>query len=174
MIRQFTIIAAVTLAGLPAQAQVITSGEEQRALLRSEDPALAANKALVYNMYREVLQAGHWELAEKYFTPEYIQHNPNVASGRDSLANYVKNSRPVRPIEDKLGLPMVNIIAERNYVTIIFERPRVDEAGKPYVTTWFDTFRIENGRIAEHWDPALKTAEMLSFDPNSTRPEAKK
>jgi predicted SnoaL-like aldol condensation-catalyzing enzyme len=27
---------------------------------------------------------------------------------------------------------------------------------KTYTTTWFDMFRIENGKLAEHWDPALK------------------
>jgi len=37
------------------------------------------------------------------------------------------------------------------------------------VTSWFDLFRIENGMIAEHWDPALKSVEMLKFDPNSKR-----
>ena len=27
---------------------------------------------------------------------------------------------------------------------------------KKYTTTWFDMFRIENGKIAEHWDPAVR------------------
>jgi predicted SnoaL-like aldol condensation-catalyzing enzyme len=28
--------------------------------------------------------------------------------------------------------------------------------GQKYTSTWFDMFRIENGKIAEHWDPATK------------------
>lgn len=160
---------ASTGLSMPAAAQIVASEEAQKALLASDDPKLAANKHLVYDMYREVLQAGRYDLVDKYFTVEYIQHNPNVVSGRDALATFVKNSRPVREVEPKLGLPFVNIIAEGDYVTMLFERPRVDEEGEEYVTSWFDVFRIENGRIAEHWDPALKEKSMLDFDPNSTR-----
>jgi len=35
-------------------------------------------------------------------------------------------------------------------------RPDPKGPAKKYTTTWFDMFRIENGKIAEHWDPALK------------------
>jgi predicted SnoaL-like aldol condensation-catalyzing enzyme len=31
-----------------------------------------------------------------------------------------------------------------------------DKDGKPYTTTWFDMYRISNGKIVEHWDSALK------------------
>lgn len=102
----------------------------------------------------------------QFFTPEYIQHNPNVASGRDALADFLRGSRPARPIQPIITLPIVNIIAEGNYVVVVSERPMKDEKGEPYVTNWFDFYRIENGLIAEHWDPALKSADMLKFDPN--------
>jgi len=173
LVRKTILLSAMVAAHIasPAAAGVVTSAAAQQELLKSDDPKLAANKKLVYDMYREVLQAGRADLVTKYFTESYIQHNPNVASGRDSLAGYIKESRPVREIESKIALPMINIIAEREYVTIMFERPMTDAEGKPYVTTWFDMFRIENGRIAEHWDPALKMKEMLSFDPNTTRPK---
>lgn len=164
------VMAAVPYSGM---AQVVTFAQQQQELLKSPDKKLEANKRLVYDMYREVLQAGRYDLADKYLTDGYIQHNPNVVSGREALANYVKGSRPVRPVENSLKLPMINIIAEGDYVMIMFERPMVDEEGGSYKTTWFDVFRIEDGRIAEHWDPALKTKEMLSFDPNSTRPKEK-
>ena len=148
---------------------IVAEAADQRRLLESPDPQLAANKKLVYDMYRTVLQGGHYETVEQFFTPGYIQHNPNVASGRDSLAAFIHGSRPQRPIEDKLGLPLINIIAERDTVVMAFRRIEKDEAGKEYITTWFDLFRIENGKIAEHWDPALKSAAMLKFDPNSQR-----
>ncbi|MCW2381053.1 MULTISPECIES: nuclear transport factor 2 family protein [unclassified Sphingobium] len=149
--------------------QAITDRDAQLALLESADPQLAANKRLVWDMYRTVLQAGHADRAADFIAEGYIQHNPNVASGRQPLVDFIKGSRPVREIEERIMLPLVNIIAERDMVMCVFERPEKDAEGQPYVTSWFDLFRIENGMIAEHWDPALKSVEMLKFDPNSKR-----
>ena len=39
--------------------------------------------------------------------------------------------------------------------------------GQNYAGTHFDLFRIENGKIAEHWDSAAKDPSALHFDPNS-------
>jgi predicted SnoaL-like aldol condensation-catalyzing enzyme len=160
------IVVAAALAGTHVSAQVVSTAEGQQALLTSPDPKLAANKKLVYDIYRYIVQGGHADTVERFFTPEYIQHNPNVASGRDALAAFLRGSRPARPIQPIITLPIVNIIAERDYVLVISERPMKDEKGEPYVTNWFDFYRIENGLIAEHWDPALKSADMLKFDPN--------
>ena len=170
------VVIAAALLAAPALAQapaVVDTppviAKDHEALLASADPKLAANKRLVYDMYREVLQAGHYDRIPHYMLPTYIQHNPNVSSGADKLAEYVKNSRPVRPIEPKLMLPLVNIIAERDMVTLAFVRPEKDEQGRDYLTTWFDMFRIENGKIAEHWDPAVRSAKMMQIDPNKSR-----
>ena len=147
---------------------IVESREAQETLLESADPELAANKRLVYDMYREIVQGGHADLVEQYFTPEYVQHNPNVASGRDALASFLRGSRPARPIEDRIVLPIINMMAERDMVLVVGRRPETDEQGD-YVTTWFDLYRIKNGQIAEHWDPALRSPDMLKFDPNSKR-----
>jgi predicted SnoaL-like aldol condensation-catalyzing enzyme len=143
--------------------------EDQLAQLESPDPRLAANKKLVWEMYRVVLQGGHADRAAEFIAEAYIQHNPNVASGRQALVDFLKGSRPVRPLEDRIMLPLVNIVAERDHVMVLFERPETDADGKPYVTSWFDLFRIADGAIVEHWDPALKSVDMLKFDPNSKR-----
>ena len=147
---------------------VIASREGQEALLQSADPVLAANKRLVYDMYRAIVQGGQADMVEQFFTAEYIQHNPNITSGRDALAAFLRGSRPARPIEETVKLPLINIIAERDMVLVVGERPETDAAGG-YVTTWFDLYRIQDGRIAEHWDPALRSADMLRFDPNTKR-----
>jgi predicted SnoaL-like aldol condensation-catalyzing enzyme len=48
-----------------------------------------------------------------------------------------------------------------------FVRPEKDAAGETYYSTWFDLFRIEDGKIAEHWDPMLKSDKPI--DPNDKR-----
>jgi len=141
---------------------------DQMALLESKDPQLAANKRLVFDMYRVIIQGGHTDQAEKFFTPEYIQHNPNVASGRDALVAYMKATRPVRPIQPRITFPVVAIMAEGDLVMVAtVTYPADPEApGRKYAGTHFDLFRIEHGKIAEHWDSVAKSAAALHFDPN--------
>jgi predicted SnoaL-like aldol condensation-catalyzing enzyme len=146
-----------------------TGVSNQQALLRSPDPKLAANKKLVYDMYRAIVQAGRYEQAEKFFTPGYIQHNPNVASGRDELVKFIRNSRPQREIQPTLSFPVISIIAEGDMVmvaTVTWEDDQ-EKPGERYATTHFDLYRIENGLIAEHWDHVPKSSGAKSFDPNS-------
>lgn len=142
---------------------------DQQALLASNDPVLAANKRLCYDMYRTVLQAGRADRVRDFIGPHYIQHNPNVLSGVEALEAFVRNSRPRRDIAPAIELPLVAIVAERDMVQFTFVRKETDGDGQPYYTSWFDLFRIENGKIVEHWDPALKCPEMLKFDPNEKR-----
>jgi len=134
----------------------------QTELLKSENPKYAANKKLVYDMWREFLEAGQMEVAEKYFTESYIQHNPNVASGRNALVEAFKKFSKPQPIADTIKSGVVAIVAEGDLVVLSFvsERPDPKDKTKKYTTTWFDMFRIENGKIAEHWD----SAEKMNFD----------
>ena len=130
----------------------------QQLLLRSDNPQLARNKKLVYDMWREFLEGGHMEVAEKYFTQTYMQHNPNAATGRKALVEFFSKFMKPQPISDTIKAPVVAILAEGDLVTISFAQTKSDpvDQTKQYTTTWFDMFRIENGKIAEHWDCAEK------------------
>ena len=151
-----SIFAALALA---ANAQVpVSAAADQQRLLASPDPKLAANKRLVYDFWREVFEAGHMELADKYMAEGYIQHNPNVATGRAAFVDFFGKVLKPRPIQPRISEPLVAVLADGDLVTLVFVRELKDpaNAAKTYTTTWFDMFRIENGKIAEHWDPAVK------------------
>lgn len=83
------------------------------------------------------------------------------------LVEYIRATRPEREIEDRLELPLIHLMAEGDYVTTTFVRPEKDENGETYYASWFDLYRIEDGRIAEHWDPMLKSDPKI--DPNDNR-----
>jgi len=155
-------LAAVLLAlvGGVAQAQVpvtgATTAAAQTAMLASADPKLAANKKLVFDFWREVLDARHVELAEKYMAEDYIQHNPNVPTGRKAFTDFFGRMKPM-DIKPVTNMPLVSIMAEGDLVMMAFAREwdhPVDKT-KKYTSTWFDLFRVENGKVAEHWDGAL-------------------
>ena len=147
-----------------AAAPVIAVDHE--ALLSSNDPQLEANKRFCYEMYRTVLQAGHADRVRDFIADDYIQHNPNAASGAAALEEFVGNSRPRREIEPTISLPLVSIMAERDMVTFVFVRREEGEGSGHYYTSWFDTFRLENGKIAEHWDPALQSPRCCQSNRN--------
>ncbi len=147
------------MAPLGATAQVaVTPNANHEQMLASPDPKVAANKRLVYDFWREVFEAGHMNLAEKYMTESYIQHNPGVPTGRAAFVEFFKRFVKPKPIEARVKAPLVAIVADGDYVVLSFVSEQADpkDASKKYTTTWFDMFRIENGKIAEHWDPALK------------------
>jgi predicted SnoaL-like aldol condensation-catalyzing enzyme len=153
---------------VPGQTTPVVAADHE-AMLISEDPQLERNKRLCYDMYRTVLQAGRADQVPEFIGPDYIQHNPNVVSGAEALATFIRNSRPEREIKPQIELPLVSIVAERDLVQFTFIRPEADADGNRYYTSWFDLFRIEDGKIVEHWDPALKSPDMLKMDPNDRR-----
>jgi predicted SnoaL-like aldol condensation-catalyzing enzyme len=152
-------IAAACVFPLAASAQVaVTAAASQDQWLVSPDPKLAANKRLVYDFWREVFEGGHMEQAEKYMAESYIQHNPNVATGRAAFVEFFSKFAKPKPIEPRIKAPLVAITAEGDLVILSFVRENTDpkDASRKYTTTWFDMFRIEGGKIAEHWDPAAR------------------
>ena len=156
------VIACGLLAALlarPAAAQIaVQPAADQAALLASADPHLAVNKRLVYDFWREVFEGAHMELADKYMAESYIQHNPNVPTGRAAFVAFFSKVAQPKAIEARIKAPLVAIVAEGDLVVLSFARQGVDakDPAQKFSTTWFDMFRIENGKIAEHWDPAQK------------------
>jgi predicted SnoaL-like aldol condensation-catalyzing enzyme len=159
-IRKAAYIACLgTLFTVPVPAQVpVSPAADHAALLASSDPKLARNKRLVYDFWREVFEAGHLELAPKYLAETYIQHNPNVPTGRAAFVEFFGKFKQPGPVADRIAAPLVAMTAEGDLVVLSFVREAADpkDPAKKYTTTAFDMFRIENGKIAEHWDAMAK------------------
>lgn len=129
-------------------------------MLTSGDSKLAANKKIGYDFYRIVLRGRRLDQADRYMKEDYMQHNPNAETGIKGFKDFFsKLPGGPQPIPDTLA-DLVAIQAEGDYVTLSFVREYDDPVnkGQKYTSTWFDMFRIENGKIAEHWDPATKAA----------------
>ena len=144
---------------LPCFAQVpVQASPDQEKMLASTDARVAANKRLVYDFWREVFEGGHVELADRYMAEGYIQHNPNVPTGRAAFVEFFGRVTKPKPVEPRITAPLVAMFGEGDMVVLAFAReyPDPKQPDAKYTTTWFDMFRIENGKIAEHWDPAVK------------------
>jgi predicted SnoaL-like aldol condensation-catalyzing enzyme len=128
---------------------------DQLSMLESSDPKLARNKQHVFDFWRIVYEGGHMDKAPQYMAEEYIQHNPNVTSGRKAFVELFSKVRPPREVASRIKVPVISIIAERDIVMVSHVRKvrARDNHDLIYYITWFDVFRIDDqGLIAEHWD----------------------
>jgi predicted SnoaL-like aldol condensation-catalyzing enzyme len=101
------------------------------------------NKALVLEAFDTLFNKRNYGAAEKYWSPNYIQHSAHIEPGRDGLFNLIRNTPDTLRYEHQL------IIAEGDYVIV---HGRFSGTGRPVAWIAADIVRIENGRLAEHWD----------------------
>jgi predicted SnoaL-like aldol condensation-catalyzing enzyme len=153
-------VALVAAAGIaPAFAQEpVVAATDPEALFTDSNPALHANKQIVLHIMRELLQCNHWDEADKWLTDRYLQHNPNVTSGRDNVIAFF-GPPPRAATCGKLTMPVVTVLTSGNIVGVVFRMEHDDprKPGTKYTTISYDQWRIVDGRGDEHWDTALLT-----------------
>jgi len=160
MLLAATLAAAFCAAPNDSLAQeAVRAAADPEALFHSNDPVLDRNKQAAYHIVKDLLEANHWELADRYLTERYIQHNPNAANGRAAVISYFTDVRKVQPtpIPAKMKTKVVSVVAENDLVTVAFVREVKDEKdpSRSYTTTWFDMWRFIDGKADEHWDGAM-------------------
>ena len=101
------------------------------------------NKALVLDAFDTLFNKRDYAAAEKYWSPNYIQHSAHIEPDRDGLFNLIRNTPDTLRYENRL------IVAEGDYVVV---HGRFSGTGRPVAWIAADIVRIENGRLAEHWD----------------------
>ena len=151
------IMALALVASTMAQAASVPvlPAADQQMLLQSDNVKLADNKKLVYNFTRIILSGRRLERVREFMTEEYIQHNPNVETGLQGFIDFFSKLGGPRDIPSEVR-GLVSIQAESDLVTLSFVNQLTDPEGKKYTTTWFDMFRVQDGKISEHWDCDIK------------------
>jgi len=123
------------------------------------------NLDMVMNWWREVLYAGHFEVAPKYQAEDYIQHNPNANTGRAGFVEFFTKlgRKPINPIPKAMPADQMPVVsgAKGDFVWLIFEHEAKDprNPANTYHYNSFDVLRIENGKVQEHWDSAQKMGD---------------
>jgi predicted SnoaL-like aldol condensation-catalyzing enzyme len=125
----------------------------------SADAQAAANKKLVMDMV-QMLFVEHKvdEAVAKYFKPDYIQHNPYAATGAKAMADFFKQFYKTTPTAT---VKVAHVICEANLCAVHYHSiAKPGDRGRAVV----DIFRIENGKIAEHWDVVQAVPEKSAND----------
>ena len=105
-----------------------------------------ANRELIKNFLYDVMQGNNPQKTPEYFDGDkYIQHNTGIADGLSGLGAALASLA-------EAGIQMIyttvyQVLAQGDYVLAISEGTF---GGAP--TSYYDLWRVENGKIAEHWD----------------------
>ena len=103
------------------------------------------NEKIVRDFYNKVFLAKNASAAVNYLEQDYIQHNPNVATGRQAFINAFTQIFKQNP---NFSTQIKRIYTDGNYVIVHSFSPR-EPAGSAIV----DIYRLnDDGKIAEHWD----------------------
>ena len=101
------------------------------------------NKALVLEAFDILFNKRDYDAARRFWSETYIQHSAHIEPGRDGLFNLIRSAPDTLRYEHQL------ILAEGDYVIV---HGRFSGNGRPAAWVAADVVRIEDGRLAEHWD----------------------
>ena len=115
-----------------------------------------ANKKTVVDFYEKAINQKDFDAASRYLGSRYIQHNPVAPDGAEGLKGFIgflKSKFPDSKSEIK------RVFAEGDYVILHVHAVREPGTrGRAIV----DIFRLENGKIVEHWDVAQDIPEKAA------------
>jgi len=111
------------------------------------------NKALVLEAFDTLFNKRDYAAAERFWSPDYIQHSAHIEPGRDGLFNLIKSLPPTLKYEPGM------IVAESDFVIV---HGRFSGFGAPVNWIAADIVRIENGVLKEHWDVIQDEASRAS------------
>ena len=101
------------------------------------------NKALVLEAFDTLFNKRDYGAAERFWSPNYIQHSAHIEPGREGLFNLIKSLPPTLKYESG------NIVADGDFVMV---HGRFSGFGQPVNWIAADIVRIANGVLVEHWD----------------------
>ncbi|WP_324027226.1 ester cyclase [Maribacter sp. BPC-D8] len=122
----------------------ITNLESKIEVQNKEQATLEANKKVVTDFYQDLFGNQNYQNMDKYVGPVYIQHNPNVADGREALKEMLPIWLKDAP---KFKLNFNLVVAEKD---LVFVQVITENDGNR--TSTMDVFRVTDGKISEHWD----------------------
>ena len=101
------------------------------------------NKALVIEAFDTLFNKRDYAAAARFWSDKYIQHSAHIEPGREGLFNLIRSVPSTLHYEQGL------ILAEGDYVIV---HGRFSGIGRPAAWIAADVVRIEDGKLAEHWD----------------------
>ena len=120
-------------------------------------PLEEANKTIVREFYEMAFRDRQpTKAAQTYIGDKYIQHNPRVPNGAAPFYGFFENYLKQNP---QSSSTIKRIIAENDLVVLhVHAKTSPEDRGRAII----DIFRVENGKIVEHWDVIQELPERTA------------
>lgn len=118
---------------------------------QADEGLTVRNKALVRDFYTTVLVGRDVDAAPRFLRSDYIQHNPNVPTGLTGFMDTFR-ARFAQRLPADYNREVLNVIGENDMVVIYARQTWTGRDGQAHAALGFDMFRVQDGKIAEHWD----------------------
>jgi predicted SnoaL-like aldol condensation-catalyzing enzyme len=120
------------------------------------DDTREANKKTVVEFYEAAINRKDFEAASKFFGPRYVQHNPSAPDGIEGFKAFLGFLREKFP---QSRSEIKRVWAEGDYVILHVHAVRTPGARGSAIV---DVFKLENGKIVEHWDVIQEIPEKAA------------
>ena len=116
------------------------------------DAALTtANKDVVRRFYTEVFLKRDVDAAPRYVWPSYVQHHPGIPTGLRGLMDTFRKVF-ASPLPKDYKREILRIVGDDEYVVVYHRQTWTKADGSPGFKLGFELFRVQGGKISEHWD----------------------
>lgn len=112
----------------------------------------ANNKQIVMTAYQRIFGDLDVSAIDDYMSKDFIQHNPTIADGPEGVKNLLQML--ISQGVEKQTISFKHVVADGDVVIL---HTRYEMSGNEW--RFIDIYRIENGKLAEHWDAMMPMPE---------------
>ena len=120
-----------------------------------------ANKQIVLDFYDKAINQKDFEAASRHLGAQYIQHNPLAANGPEGLKAFLEFAKKNIP---NYRTEFKRVFADGDFVIVHAHARANPDDPADRGTAVMDIFRLENGKVVEHWDVAQPVPEKANND----------
>ena len=126
--------------------QKVTALQNSLDSIKQKDDVVAGNKQMITDFYNLIYNTKNLSVVDKFVSPDLIEHNPQGKNGADELKRFLEFIYTLYP---KSLVEIKRVVSDGDLVVVHALKKMIkDDRGAAAI----EIFRIENGKIIEHWD----------------------
>lgn len=118
---------------------------------------MKTNKEIVAEFYDICFNQGDLSVLDRFMRDDYRQHSPEVEDGKAGFIKFFEGFLAMKPHAE-----IIKLLQDDDLVCVFFKCSFENGV----VAKVFDMYRLEDGKLAEHWDCTMRVNDMICNNPN--------